>query len=1424
MASICLIGEDSLLIQCGEILLNRHHSIQVIVSPVKKIESWARKNHISYFKTINELSQLEYSMNIDYIFSIVNSCILPPSFLELACRAAINYHDSPLPKYAGLHSTSWAILNEEKEHGVTWHLMNQEIDRGAIIKQSFFPIESKDTAFTLNLKCYERAIETFQTLIVEIEQDQLTFQKQTLLNRSYYSAKHQLPYFGFIHWPSFSAEKIECIHRALTFDHYNNNLGTLKIYLTPNEYVIISKLELSSYPTQKFSSPGQVLFIEENAIHISTTTSLIKISQILLPDSDQISIKEFLKKFKIQVRFQFPFLKSNEISLLKSLYSQALVSEKFWIRSLKDNQQHTIFSRKEIAMRSELQMLSHTVNVKHIFPNKKIDSIINILLTAIIIYLYRINNHEKVSVFLIYQNFKKFHKKCGDIFNYFLPINFDNPSNLTLKETIEKISALTQEMRENQGYLSDIFARHPILKENSIEKNITISFTNQFKTAYLADESILHFQINEELGEIQIFHRFDSSSKLAIKELLSSLPEHITNILINLINRSHLPLTYFSFLPEHEQYRLLNNFSKGVRKGLPATSIIALFKQQTQKQPKHTALHMQNDTVSYEKLWDDTEKIAHYVKKFQKIKQSHIGIYLERSIEMVTMIFSALKSGVAYVPLDTKYPLSRIKYIIDQANITIIFTQKKFLSLLEDFFKTQSPKLVCIEDILKEDQMSNSIFDLEENNPLDNLAYIMFTSGTTGAPKGVMVTQRNVLNYCHWFLQFTHFDMNSIMDFSSSIAFDLSVPCSIAPLLAGGSIAICSESQKINPCEYLSHLIKNRVSHVEMTPGYMHQLLAYPDKLQRLRYLKYLLLGADVISKTDVIRWYSHCPEHQLINEYGPTETTVAITAYFINKEQLPIESSVPIGQPAFNTDCYVLDRYKNLCPIGMMGELHIGGMQVSKGYLNNPTLTQDKFINSYLNNRSETLYKTGDMVYWLPDGNLQFIGRNDHQIKIFGYRVETAEIESVLTEIPGIHQAIVMEHSEKFKNKYLRAYLVSEIQFVHDDEIRKTLKFYLPNYMIPKEFCLVSSVPLKENEKIDYHALKKQSHFLLTNSKNAVNSTNLNFQEKILKIWQTIFNNSLITVHDNFFDIGGESLLALQIIDELENQYSLQIPVIYLFEYPNVTLLSNKIYELYQAKSLNIQKINSTSPNILVPLSKGKDKTPLFLIHPVGGTIFWYKEIAGLLQGTHTVYGIQDPNMDGHLTHFTSLEEMAEYYLKAIQKIYSGENYRIGGASFGATVAFAITDLLQKQNKEIDFLGLFDGWSHYPALVLKNNSISFTKNNEVNNQKLSKEKKQKLLELEQYRKQLLANYHLPRLKVNATLFKALDLWPEFKAINDAYNGWSPYVDGSINVILTPGDHETMFFPPNAKSLANLLNESLIESTIQKASVVPALA
>lgn len=1398
--SCYLVGEDSLLIQCANILLNNHHLIECVISPNPDVKDWATRHNIFYAKDIFELTKNNIR-KVDYIFSIVNSYIISPEIMDLARYDVINYHDSLLPKYAGLNATTWAIINAEKEHGVTWHIVNDKIDAGDIVKQEKVPIFEEDTAFSLNLRCYEHAIKSFSALVFDIESKNMTLYKQALENRSYYGLGHALPNFGFIAWQVFSAEFILRLHRALTSDHYKNHVGSLKIHLN-GDYLIPMNMSVSPIECGTVA-PGTVLAIDEQAIYIATVNHALEIKKFLSKNGEIFCVEKVIHKFGIKVGYRFPELKKTSLNAINRLYSILLKHEKYWVTQIEDIHEHTLFFNNPNAHLSKKLEKSHTISLKRLntFNQNKLKKIAT---AAILTYLHRLNNYEKFSVFLAHKKHKRLSKFYGNLFSLFIPLTVEWSNKISLRGVLRYVGKHIKILEKNKTFFTDLAVRHPALKTISIESGVFVNFFEKINPAQLPESTVLYFEYEQKTNELHIYHRFDTNNHFCeLNELIHHMPAHISNIVHTMLDNSHAHVNAFCFLTDKERNRLLNDLGKGVEQTIPETSITAIFEAQVFRRPNAPALLMGDHVISYRQLWEQSECMAHFIES-QCIKpQTLIGIYIERSVEMFAIILGILKAGCVYVPLDTRYPMLKIEMITEIAGLTAIMSAEKYLDTLKlHFSENQSVKIYSVQGA----QLSqyHSIQNLKHRqNQVQKLAYVMFTSGTTGDPKGVMITQSNVINYCTWFCETTQFNENSKVDFSSSIAFDLSVPCTIAPLLVGGQIAICNEATKTDPKRYLQYMIAHQISHVELTPGYLEMLLHYPELVEQLTDLKVLLLGADTLPISDVVKWAKLCPSHQIVNEYGPTEATVSATSHFVGKNVTSYHSSVPIGKPAFNTTCYILDKYSNVCPLGMKGELYIGGAQVANGYIGKPMLTQERFIAASFNDVQDVIYKTGDLVSWLPDGNLQFFGRNDFQVKIQGYRIEITGIESVLLKLPSVQQTAVIVKSGHFKNKYLCAYIVVDKDPPTSNDIKSFLLSHLPSYMVPKEFYVTHSIPLKQNEKIDYKALETQHSELLVFDYD-VNVDLDEHEQNIIKIWQTAFHDNHIKICDDFFDLGGNSLIALHIISELNSLYNIEIPLFYLFEYPTITMLAEKIKKLIMPIS---EQYHEPQLRSVIKLSDHSNGIPLFLIHPVGGSVFWYKQLAKHINNKYSVFGIQDISIDGDDLRFESLEDMAQYYLHQISHIYKGDNYCIGGASFGATVAFEMAHQIVRAGKTVSFLGFFDGWAAYPEELMNQHSSNLLLYKDSTLSASEQKKTDYFEQLENYRRNLLMNYKLKPLKSGAVLFKASELWQSFHAIDDPYNLWKPFILDNLEVHHTPGNHETIFFDPNVQKLGEIISK-----------------
>lgn len=1390
MISCCLIGEDSLLIQCGDILLSQNFWIERVVSPKKTIQEWAKKNNIQWVSSVEELLSSHFN-HVDYLFSIVNSSILPSSVLKMVNQATINYHDSLLPQYAGLNATTWALINNEKEHGVTWHIVTERIDEGDIVKQKRVPIFSDDTAFSLNLRCYEQAIHTFSDLVSDIIHGNLLLTKQDLRQRSYFSLTKMLPDFGFINWSQSSAESIAQLCRATALGHYNNNVGFIKLYV-PHDYLIIPEAVVISCDVTAYN-PGTLIDIQEDGLVVSTTENALKIALFLSKTGEFIPIASLIKTYNLHMGMQFDSVQEED-PYFKMLHFNAAKNEPHWVQQFIELGEHETFTPTSLNKNKKgLEWLPSTIRLPNYLSDSDEHTKKGIILTALLIYLYRLNDYQKTSVSLVYSGHSKLNTPCGTLFSSYLPLILGWTEDMALEDLLADVTTQLLQQEQAHTFFTDIVARHPILENKHITSNIIINLIEESDLLVLPQDTLLYFHYSALSKEVKIAHCIDEQYHSGLlQETLQNMGMHIENILNYLVTKPHIKVSEFCFLTDTERSTLLNTWGKGEEYPIPHQSIIQLFEYYVQTTPQAPALVTNNKLVTYSALSQLVDKVTYFIQEQHIPPQTLIGLYSPRTIDMLAALLGILKAQCIYVPLDTRYPLLKIETIASEAQLNHIITTLKLKKELDSYFSgKQIVQCHALDSILIQQPTENTVFLSQET--IQPLAYIMFTSGTTGIPKGVAVTQKNVLNYCTWFTKSTGFTSSSVIDFSSSIAFDLSIPCTIAPLLVGGRIALCNEVTKTNPARYLHHLIEHQVTHAELTPAYVEMLLHYPDLVKKLTDLHYLMLGADVVHTQEVKKWLELCPHHQVVNEYGPTEATVSVTSYFVTLDNFITEASVPIGRPALNSTAYLLDKRKNLCPIGMKGELFIGGAQVTNGYLGKPALTEAKFIPLALNNHLEILYRTGDLAAWLPKGFIQFFGRNDFQVKIQGYRIELPAIESALLKMEGIEQAVVLVRKGQFKEHYLRAYLVLKNHSLSISDIRAFITAYLPNYMIPKEFCITASIPLKENEKIDIRKLEQQAYSLL--GFECVMNEDLTPNEEVTKsVWHHAFSTSDINTHDDFFALGGDSLIALHIINALKHHYHMDFPLSYIFEYPTIALLSQQIDKRLE-QSNTLKRSRNIESKWIIPLAKGTNKTPLILIHPVGGTVFWYKQLAAHLSGTYTVYGIQDASVDGNLKRFKSIEEMAKFYIDVIAEVYQGDDFAIAGASFGATVAFEMAKQLISAHKTIQYLGIFDGWAHYPESLMKENTTPLL----VYKEEMDMES---LIQLEEYRKNLLLHYNFTSIKTNAVLYKAKELWSHFIEVNEEDNGWSSTINGQLSTHLIDGNHETMLFQTNGESLA----------------------
>jgi amino acid adenylation domain-containing protein len=698
-----------------------------------------------------------------------------------------------------------------------------------------------------------------------------------------------------------------------------------------------------------------------------------------------------------------------------------------------------------------------------------------------------------------------------------------------------------------------------------------------------------------------------------------------------------------------------------------------LFEEQAARTPDAEAVVCGGEQLTYAELNARANQLARYLRGAGVAAESPVGVLLERSVNLVVALLGIMKAGGAYVPLDPQYPQERINFILEDTCARVLLTQP---GLAERVAGTNA-KVLCL------DREREVIAREGAGNPAavarpENLVYVLYTSGSTGRPKGVMISHAGLVNYLSWAKQ-AYLGTGQGAPVHSSIGFDLTVTSLYLPLLSGQSVVMLPEEYGV---EGLRDALRNRgdFSLVKITPSHLELLSHGASGAEAATWTSALVIGGDALFAENLSFWREHAPNVRLINEYGPTETVVGCAVYEVTPDAAPT-GAIPIGRPVANTELYLLDAHFRLLPTGAVGELYIGGDGVARGYLNRPDLTAERFIpHPFAHQPGARLYRTGDLARRLPDGQLEFLGRRDNQVKVRGHRIELNEVEAALCAHPAVRMAAVELRADRGGDKSLVAYVVCENE-VRDGELREWMRAHVPEYMIPTAFVTLAEFPLTPNGKLDRRALPEPASGASRPSAGYVAARDV-VELKLCKIWEDVLGVAPVGVRDRFFDLGGHSLVATRLMHHIEREFARRLPLASLFESPTVEHL---------AVLLRRQTEASASFSPLVEIQPGGERTPFFCVHPSGGNVLCYAELARHLGGERPFYGLQARGLDNELAPHTSIEEMARDYVAHLRAAQPEGAYLLGGWSMGGVVAYEMARQLEAQGAKVALLALLD-------------------------------------------------------------------------------------------------------------------------------------
>jgi len=829
----------------------------------------------------------------------------------------------------------------------------------------------------------------------------------------------------------------------------------------------------------------------------------------------------------------------------------------------------------------------------------------------------------------------------------------------------------------------------------------------------------------------------------------------------------------------------------------PPKCVHELVADQAERTPNAVAVIQGSRQLTFKEFNERANQLADYLRRKALAPDVPVGICLPRSLELAVALLGVMKAGAACMPLDPDYPAERLAYMLEDSQAPVLLTQAGLLTQLGN----------AKPEVIEFTPDSRILDGCSKLNPAagdpEGLAYVIYTSGSTGKPRGVLLTHRGLVNH-HW-AAIPLYDLRGTdrtLQFSS-ISFDIAVEEIFPTWIAGGAVMLRTPDMPLAAGDFLRWAEAQRITVLDLPTAYWHELARELAESGATlpKSLRLVIVGGEKASASAYASWLQ-CGGKRVrwINTYGPTETSIIVSSYE-PKASEPIPDNLPIGRPVANTRLYILDEHLKPVPVGAPGELHIGGPGVARGYLRRPELTAQKFIpDPFSKNPADRLYKTGDLVRWLPDGNIEFLGRTDFQVKIRGFRVEPGEIENILDKHPGVAGAVVTAR-ELDGEKRLAAYIVPSPEKSSQNELRSYLKKHLPEYMVPADFVLLESFPLTPNGKVDRRALPPPEMRVVEAHENFVAPRD-DAETRMARIWEEVLRKKPIGVRDNFFELGGHSLSAVRLTQRVEKEFGTKLLLTVLLEAPTVEQLT----ALVQGKNLGAR-------SSIIALQPEGNKPAFYFVHGMGGSVLRFRDLARNIPRDQPFYGIQARGLDGSEPILNRVEDMVQVYLRDLRAFQPEGPYLLGGYSFGGYVALEMARQLLAEGQEVGALVLIDTYVHgKQSLLQRFSSLPFDRKVAYVTNKLSRYKKgiKRRIDfmllppaVKQVRRSCVAaeNSYQPRLYLGRiTLFRASERG--LRGLEDAGGGWEQFAGGGLEVNELDGDHGNILNEPGVRILA----------------------
>ncbi len=989
----------------------------------------------------------------------------------------------------------------------------------------------------------------------------------------------------------------------------------------------------------------------------------------------------------------------------------------------------------------------------------------------------------------------------------------------------ELVDALKLSRNVNRNPLFDVMVVLQSTMDQDAELVLNGLKASKYETGeYRAAKFDVNFLFSESKDGLDLLLEYNTD--VYTTEQMQRMVKHFENIMASVVREPKQSLGAIDFLTKEDKYQLLDVFNDTLIDYPKEKTLADIFEEQVLKTPDAIALRQHEETMSYRELNARANQLAAYLIEHGVSKGDNIGLLVTRSFNMIIGMFGILKAGGAYVPIDPEYPIDRQEYILGNSSVVKVIADGDYP--LEDLTSPGIFVKLKTLDLTKYDS-SNPGLKIDSKQ----LAYTIYTSGSTGRPKGVMIEHHMAVNLVLWVNTEFNIGTDDRLLFITSMCFDLSVYDIFGMLSSGGSLVIVEQQELMDVPLLKDMMIKHKITFWDSVPttmDYLVRQLESHDTSFLQKTLKVVFMSGDWIPVNLPDRIKKYFPNTQVISLGGATEGTVWSNFYPVKN----VDSkwgSIPYGRPMNNNFFYILNEQMQLAPIGVVGELYIGGVGVARGYANDKEKTDYAFVKDPFNDKAGgRMYRTGDLGRMLPDLNMEFVGRKDDQVKIRGYRIELGEIESVLRQCESVSQAVVLAKADKDRKKRLVGYVVGKENYDRATVI-SFLKSKLPDYMVPTLWVELDNIPLTSNGKIDKKALPEFNAEEQIKEQYVAPRTE---SEKVLvEIWEDVLKVNNVGITHNFFDLGGHSLLAVQIVNKIKKKTGKVLPISILFKYSNIESLNTFLNENDTEKETRS----------LVPIKPSGNKNPVYFVHGVGLNVMNFADLAMYLDKDQPVFGFQALGLGGKFPPINTMSEIAKIYVSEIIEHNPTGPYSLAGYSLGGFIATEMKRQLELLNKEVNVLTIIDTFADhsddfvmlFPKKVKRRLkkwlkfSISFIRdpNKTIQQQKsiyledkqyrydaikLAKESGDmeyyKLLKhIKEIYYSALKNSRMAPFNGFVYLFRATECLHYTK--DKQYLGWRKYALKGVKEYEIPGDHRTMLLKPNVEEFARILQEVL---------------